>query len=397
MQITLKAEEKLKQRLKEDIESLRSPEGYLYAGIPKFMGLFGRDALISAWELLEYDPKIAKDTLIALSNIQGKRVDKNTGEEPGKIPHEYYPEYTSEAWYKENKKEVKWLKKGAPVYFSIDATLLFVIIFAKYFSVTGDYQTFQKLWPSVKAAIDWLVVYGIRDEFVKHEKLDPEKGLEFHSWKDGLGDPVNQLNGRIAVVEVQGYAYLAYRETARLAGVMGEKTLKNDLLGRAENLKKNFGEKFWMPDKKYFAFGFDDNRKMIKSIMSNPGHLLFTGIIDRDRADIVVKRLFAPEMWTRYGIRTHAVTEPDFDPYAYQLGAVWLHDNWVIAQGLKKMGYVQEYKKVIDAMLLAAEALCITPELYGVTTDQKIFTEDLLSSPCYPQAWSCAAVLSILS
>ena len=75
----------LKKLLKE-IEILKNKKyGFLNAGIPKYKRLFGRDSLISAWQLLNIDPSIAKNTLKILAKYQGKKIDPERDEEPGKI------------------------------------------------------------------------------------------------------------------------------------------------------------------------------------------------------------------------------------------------------------------------------------------------------------------------
>ena len=386
----------MRDGLIKDLEELKSPEGYLYAGIPKFKGLFGRDSLIAAWQLLEYDSTIARNTLLALAKVQGKDVIKKTGEQPGKIPHEYYSGNISDEWFDTYKKDVLWLKKEQAVYFSVDSTILFVVVAAKYYEETQDKEFLKEIWPNIKRAVNWMFEYGLNDGLMMFKKLNPEDGLDSQSWKDGIGKAINQLEGELAIVEVQGYAYLAMLEVAKLALVMKDDQMAEQLELSAEILRSLFMEKFWDEEKGYFVFGLDNNGQKIRSVMSNAGHLLFTGIIDRDKADIIIKRLFAPDMWTKYGIRTHSTLEPEFNPRAYQLGTIWPHDNWIIAQGLKKLGYNDEYERVTQAMILAYDELDCIPELYAVTEDDRITMSELEDEPCYPQAWSTAATINVL-
>jgi len=53
----------MKDKLLSDTDKLRSPLGYLNAGYPNFDTLFGRDALISGWQMLQIDSSIAKAAL----------------------------------------------------------------------------------------------------------------------------------------------------------------------------------------------------------------------------------------------------------------------------------------------------------------------------------------------
>ena len=180
---------------------------------------------------------------------------------------------------------------------------------------------------------------------------------------------------------------------------MNDSVLAKRLEERADKLKIAFNEKFWLKDEGFFALALDGYKKQIKSVTSNPGHLLFTGIVDDRKVDLVVRRLFKKDLFTSRGIRTHSTFEPDFYPESYHLGAVWPHDNWIIAQGLKKLGYKKEYRALRIAIMRAHEELGFLPEFYRVKDD----TAELESKntkyhnmPCYPQAWSSGALLNFL-
>ena len=162
-----------------------------------------------------------------------------------------------------------------------------------------------------------------------------------------------------------------------------------------KRLKKEFNEKFWMENKHFFAFALDGNKEQKKAITSNPGHLLFTGIIGKEEADTVVQRLFQEDMWTPYGIRTHSMREPDYNPLSYHLGSVWPHDNWIIAQGLKALGYGKEYEKIKTALIAAYEILGCIPEFYGVVAGK--ITTKTEQNACCPQAWAAGSLLNLLS
>ena len=384
--------ENTKKKLWRDINLLRDEQGFIKAGSPRFLGLFGRDSLIVAWQLLDYDPLIAKNTLSILTRFQGKKTDFKTEEEPGKILHEYYPKNISNAWWKKYKAKHKWLKKGKKFYMSIDSTPLFLIVLAEYFERTKDRAFILKLWPNVIRAINWIINYGDTDKdgFVDYQKKNPY-GLSDQGWKDsgtlGIKPPV-------AIVEVQGYVFLAFKQIAKLARIFKHKEIADKLLEKSKSLKRNFNQKFWMPKEKYFAIALDKEGQQIKEITSNPGHLLFTGILNKDKERAVVKKLFSTELWTLFGIRTHSTRESDFDFESYHQGSIWPHDNWIIAQGLKKLGYKQEYNKIKNALLKTYQSLGFIPELYSVTLDNQLKE---IKKACKPQAWSSGALLELIS
>ena len=188
------------------------------------------------------------------------------------------------------------------------------------------------------------------------------------------------------MAEVQGYAFLALKI---LAGLLNDQAYKK----LAKQLKDNFLEKFWLENEKFFALALDGQDLKRQAITSNPGHLLFCGILEKKLADLVVKKLFSRDLWTDYGIRTLSVNDLDFDETGYHLGSVWPHDNWIIAQGLKNGGYLTQYEKIKRAILTAFEKLNSIPELFGVNKKGELLK---INKACIIQAWSSAAALNFI-
>lgn len=371
-----------KQLLKE-IESLKDERGLIKAGYPHYGRFFGRDSLITSWQLLNIDPDICKKTLETLSRLQGKKINKSREEEPGKILHEtdFKAEYHPQGWF------------PFPYYGSVDSTPLYLILFYFYLKETRDKKFLKKYWKNILAAINWMENYGDSDKdlFLEYQRKNP-KGLFHQCWKD-MPKKDFKIKEPVAIVEAQGYQYLALKGTAFLAKSLKENDLSRKLLKRAENLKDSFNKIFWMEKENYFALALDGKRNQYKAITSNPGHLLFTGIIKKDKVPPVVKRIFQSDLWTPFGIRTYSSKGPNFDPLSYQNGSVWPHDNWIIAQGLKKIGCKKEYQKIKKATLAAFLKLGHLPELYGVI-DNKIVK---IPQACYPQAWASGALLNFLT
>jgi len=377
--------ERTKRKILAEIKLLKDKKGFLKAGLPRFNRLFGRDSLISAWQLLDYNPGICQATLEILSQYQGKVFNDEKEEEPGKIIHE-----TDLGKNRHPKSYFPF-----PYYGSIDSTPLFLIVFAFYFEETNDKKFLNRHWENILKALNWLEECGDKDKdlFLEYQRKN-EKGLFHQGWKDDFEDHL-KIEPPVALVEVQGYQYLALKRIADLAGIKKDWDLAKRLLDRADNLKREFDRKFWMPDIKYYCLALDGKKEQRKAITSSPGHLLFTGIVDKEKIDLVVKRLFEDDLWTPFGIRTHSTLEPDFDPKSYHLGSVWPHDNWLIAQGLKKLGRKSEYQKIKNAILLAYNKIGFLPEFYGVI-DGKI-TLEMKKTPCHPQAWASGALFNFLS
>jgi len=370
-------------RLEKELKQLMTKEGLLLAGFPNFPRIFGRDSLITSWQLLNVDASIAKRTLEFLSNYQGKKIDDDKEEEPGKILHE-------------TDLESKKHSGGCfpfPYYGSVDSTPLFLILFHFYFKKTKDKRFLKKHLRNIISAINWMVTYGDKDGdlFLEYKRKNP-CGLFHQGWKDGFEDHL-KITPPVAIVEVQGYQYLALMQWQEVLKDFGLSEQAESLKERAKKLKKEFNKSFWMEDKKYYALGLNKDKRQRKAITSNPGHLLFCGICDKTKERLVVKKLFSEELFTPYGIRTHSSKEPDFDPLSYHLGSIWPHDNWIIAQGLKKLGYKNEYKKIKSALLLAYKKLGYIPELYGAVKNKLV----KIPIACYPQAWATGALINFLN
>ena len=377
--------ERIKRKALAEIRQLKDKKGFIRAGLPRFNRLFGRDSLIAAWQLLDKNPGICQATLEILSQYQGKIFNDEKEEEPGKIIHETDLE---KSHHPENSYPL-------PYYGSIDSTPLFLILFSFYYKKTKNLKFLNSRWENILKAVNWIEECGDKDKdlFLEYQRKNP-KGLFHQGWKDGFEDHL-KIEPPVAIAEIQGYQHLALREVAYLAEIKKDWDLVDKLEERAWELKKKFNQDFWMAPKNYFALALDGKKQQRKAITSNSGHLLFTGVLRDEKIDFVVKRLFQDDLWTPFGIRTHSTLEPDFDPKSYHLGSIWPHDNWIIAQGLKKLGYEKEYQKIKKAILLAYERLGFLPEFYGVVNGE--ITLEMKKTPCYPQAWSSGALFNFLS
>ena len=79
----------------------------------------------------------------------------------------------------------------------------------------------------------------------------------------------------------------------------------------------------------------DADKKPLEVISSNPGQLLFTRMLKRERARAVTQRLMRDDHVQWLGMAHHvAVEERVFNPLSYHRGSVWPHDNSLIAHGM---------------------------------------------------------------
>ena len=382
-------------KLKEEIAELRSKKGYLYAGLPKFRALFGRDALISAWQLLDYDPTIAFSTIQELSSLQGSRIERSTGEYPGKILHEFYDD---EEAFLRRKEAIPWLTRG-PSYFSVDSTPLFIILAEKLLPIMPE-PNLTKIYASVINATKFLLNHGFVNEFLGYEKAMTGAGIQSQSWRDGIGDILEKLKSPVFTIGVQGYAYSALLGATQIIkdfGLDTDRYLIENIAESASRLKNRLIDNFWLDETSFFAIATDGDGVAEKAVTSDPGHLLFSGILSAKQEKDVADRLFENDMITDFGIRSLSTKDPSFDEKAYQRGSVWPQDNWIIAMGLRERGYENPFKDLRGRIIEAYEKMGMMPEYYSVTKNGELMDIDKLRvRPCFPQAWSAGAMVSFL-
>jgi glycogen debranching enzyme len=382
------------QRAVLDLRMLLSPsdgEGlHLDAGVPWFSALFGRDSLITAYQCLAVNPDLAWQTLRQLAALQGKAEDPEREEEPGKILHEVRVGEMAAAG------EIP----HTPYFGSIDATPLWLMVLASAYSWTDDDDALRELWPNALAALEWIDRFGDRDGdgYVEYERRAP-RGLDNQGWKDSTEAVVHPDGERaappIAPVEVQGYVFEAKRRAATLARVVGDRELAARLEREADELRERFNRDFWMEREGYFALALDGQKRQVATITSNPGHALWTGIVDRDKAVRVARKLTSPPLLGGWGIRTLAARQRSYDPIGYHTGTVWPHDNALIAHGLKRYGFDRESMQVIDQLVDAGAhfPLARYPELWCGFSAEDVPVPVQYPVACRPQAWASGAPL----
>jgi glycogen debranching enzyme len=388
-----------KNALIEDIDALRSPDGYLNAGIPNYDHLFGRDACVSALQLLDFDPTIAHSTLKTMARYQAKRRRRMSESYPGKMLHEHFPSSAKQIFSSAQgisdklRKLYILLMWRFPYYGSVDVGAWFIILLHRYFKKTGDQALVREMWPAALGVVSWLEKRAAnRPSGLIAYRRTYLFGLLNQSWKDTIN---SKLKPPTAMVEVQGYYYEAYNCLSELAMQVFHDSHKGELFARkAEKIKDSLNQFLWRDDMEYFSLAVNDRGQRDATITSNPGHLLFTGILSDKQAESIVSRLMADDMLTPYGVRTLSSADKSFEATSYQEGSVWPFDNWVLYQGLLKLGYISEATIIKDGLFAAYDELGIIPELYSVSGDNKLA---VYPEACTIQAWSSGGLINMMT
>lgn len=382
------------ERAENDIYLLGQTFGegkILSAGIPWFATLFGRDSIIAAWQNLILTPQIARQTLLTLAQYQGKVDNQWQEEAPGKILHELRLGEMARCG------EVP----HTPYYGTVDATPLWLILYCEYYAWTNDEWLLNELWDNALAAMAWIDRFCEGKGYLYYH-CESAGGLQNQGWKDS-GDCMvdkegNLATGSIALCEVQGYIYAAKMRLSQLAPLKQQPNLAERWYKEAQALKARFNLDFWLPEQGYYALALDENKQPLDSITSNPGHCLGLGIFDFDKARSVAERLQAPDLFSGWGIRTLSSLSPAYNPMGYHLGAVWPHDNGLIATGLRSLGFVEQSLELSQALLdmCSEQPYHRPPELFCGYKRTPNLSPVRYPVACSPQAWATGTIFQLL-
>lgn len=405
------------------IHELESDVGLLASARTEVYGcVFGRDSALSALMLLRayqrggdgYFLALIKKILGTLCQLQGREVTIDSGEEPGKIIHEYRTEghehltQGTEKWY-------LYPDNVMRNYDSVDSTPLFLMAMHSYLSASGDESFIREHEPSIKAALNWMLEYGDKngDGFIDYEFHHSRQsgGLRTQSWMDSTESLFYEEEDTfpvypIAPVEVQAYAFAALRMWSRYFR-KADPVYADRLDEFAHALKEKFNQAFVLnaDTRLTLAFALDGTGRPLTATRSSMGHVLWAAsvagetecILNREYIEPLRKRLLSRDMFvSRAGIRTLSSRSPHYDPVSYHNGSIWPHDTAMLAQGLEHFGYTQDAGRVRRALVCAYRHFQTPIELFGYAKGFREYTHPGGAGACRVQAWSAASLLAIL-
>jgi len=409
----------------KSIRELETSEGILASSRSEAYGcIFGRDSLITSLALLkiyertgdEYFLALTEKILRTLANLQGRSHQIESGEQPGKIIHEFRPDnhehltqLSQSPWFIYPTGEMR-------NYDSVDSTPLFLMAAAEFARLTHDPSAAVSLLPNVRQALLWILNWGDSngDMFLDYQ-LHPERtfgGLSVQSWMDSTEsvfyeDSPERPPYPLAPVEVQAYAWVAlcrWSEYFLALKHMEDKALGATYAARAEVLRQKFNEEFVIqgPRAASLAYAIDGKGQKLASARSTMGHVLWAthhgeSILHKEYVPHIRNRLMARDMFVpQAGVRTLSRLSKHYDPVSYHNGSIWPHDTAILAQGLENFGYTEDAKRLRQALRHAYDHFKTPIELFGYNRGFREYAPpEGAEGACRIQAWSAAALLSV--
>jgi glycogen debranching enzyme len=346
---------------------------------------------------------MAATVLRGLRDLQGRVVNDVNEEQPGRIVHEYWQPVPPRMI------EGHWPLVEGRYYGSFDATFLYLATIARLHAYFQDEALLAELWPGVQAAVHWMLEWSDLDGdgLVEYQRRNPQGyGLSNQSWKDS-SESIQPRQGErleqpLAWIEVQGYAWAAYAGYLRLA--TGRQSLTPSLQAEIERRMTRLQQgllRFWLAEEQSFALALDGQKEPLPAVASNPGHLLWSGMLGTQQAREVCERLMRPDLRTPWGLRTLSDQAYYYNPFRYQCGTIWPFDNAIIALGMHRYGCEAQSRQIAWGVLEAIAEIGNPVELYMVLApgqirlpriDHRWLLLDYFES-CNVQAWTAAGIL----
>ncbi len=363
------------------------------AGIPSYAEVFGRDMLATGWQSSILGPELLRGSMRILADRQASERNDWRDAAPGRMPHEIHTDPLSVLNF-----------RPKSLYFGeVSSSFLFPIAVSELWHWTGDLDLVRGFKDTAIAALNAADTYNLDETGFYRYKTHSEQGVKNQGWKDSSDAIVypdgSQVQAPIGTCEMQAFAYVAKLHFSEVLWWLGERDLARKYYRDANDLKSRFNDRFWMEDEGYFGMGIDPKGDLIRTIASDPGHCLLSGIVDESRVKRVAARMLRDDLFSGWGVRTLSSRHPAYNPFSYHRGSVWPVENAAFVLAFSRYGLHGEMHRLAKAIFEAADLFehDRLPEVFaGHQRTIEAPFPGLYTRACWPQAWSASAALSIL-
>lgn len=359
----------------------------LAAGIPTYLAVFGRDMLAAAWQASLLSNDMVRGALSQLGEMQAQERNDWRDAQPGRMLHEAHTDPLS---------ALNFTPHGL-YYGTANTSPLYAIAVTELWHWSGDKDLIRPFVQPALTALDAMDRYNRdKDGFYKYQKHS-EQGIKNQGWKDSSDAIVypdgTQVQDPLGTCEMQAFMYAAKLHFAETLWWLDEVDNARRLYQDAEELKKRFNDRFWMEDQNYVAMAIDKDGQLVKSVASDPGHCVLSGILQSERVPRVINRMMQPDMFSGWGIRTLSSAHPAYNPFAYHRGTVWPVENGTFVLGMARYGLHGEMWRLARTLFEAATLFDYDrlPEVFGGhARDEQHPFPCLYEKADSPQAWSAS-------
>lgn len=382
-------------RARRELRALSMPIGgrqVIAAGSPYFLALFGRDSMITSMQFLVDSVRPLLDVLAELAAHQATSIDGPTRAEPGRILHEL----------RIGRAGVMGVPPGRPYYGAVDTAPLFVVALGEAMRWGAPMAEVAALLPAARRALEWCTFYGDADGDGFIESVPHPSGLTNQGWKDS-GDSMLDAEGctrqeTVSLAEVQAYWYRALRTVEEIEQRLGVGDGAHHRAA-ADALAARFIEHFTYdtPDGPFLGLALDADKKLLDVRTSNPGHVLWSGMLPDALATSVATQLGGTDLFSGWGVRTVGALAAGYNPFGYHRGAVWPHDTAFALHGAARHGEIDVVRRLSSGLLdLEAADGGELPELLSGIARTDVSLPVPYMAACRPHAWAAGSALVVL-
>ena len=359
------------------------------AGLPVYIALFGRDALTASWQASLLGDEMMRGSLAELAKTQAQERNDWFDAQPGRFVHQMETGPLATLMYNPHRE----------YYGSLTGPGFYPVVLSNLWHWTGDRELVGRYLEPALKGLAWLDREAKNDDGFYAYRTRSKDGVKNQAWKDSYDAIVypdgRQVEDPIAPAEFQAFAFASKIRMSELMWWFDEKDASRKFFDEAMALRDRFDDSYWMEDEGCFGMGLDPAGELIRSVGSESAHVVAAGIVKRHRVERVVERLFRPDIFSGWGVRTLSSAHPAFNPFSYHRGSVWPAEQAAFCMGLMRYGFHDRLHRLAKAQFEAAELFVYyrLPELFsGHQRDVEHPIPALYPHADSPQAWSASAV-----